>query len=340
MKLDQRFQNRARLRRRKAKELITTPLPKLNNDFTNRVKIYLQLHTQALFTSLERIFQTPLTSIMTIMVLAIALSSAGGFYVLLNNMEQLTEHLEVSNQISLFLKENTPEREAQALAANLQQNPKIHHIQLISPTQSLAEFKNFSGFGSALDALDSNPLPTVIQIFPKNALDDSGEIEILRNQLSHLAQVDIAQMDMQWVRRLQSIVGLARRGVMLANVLLSFAVLFIMGNTIRLELENRREEVLITKLVGATYGFIQRPFLYTGFWLGFCAGASAWLIVSIMLLILKHPIEQLALLYQTDYRVLFLSFNESALLLLVASTLGVLGAWIVLYYQLEQMKPE
>jgi cell division transport system permease protein len=135
-------------------------------------------------------------------------------------------------------------------------------------------------------------------------------------------------------------VGLARRGVMLANVLLSFAVLFIMGNTIRLELENRREEVLITKLVGATYGFIQRPFLYTGFWLGFCAGASAWLIVSIMLLILKHPIEQLALLYQTDYRVLFLSFNESALLLLVASTLGVLGAWIVLYYQLEQMKPE
>jgi cell division transport system permease protein len=177
-------------------------------------------------------------------------------------------------------------------------------------------------------------------VLPENSLDSSDKLQQLVTELSQFPQVDIAQLDMQWVRKLQSMVQLARSGMLLLNGVLGFAVLFIMGNTIRLELEGRREEVLISKLVGATYAFIQRPYLYTGFWFGFFAGAVAWLMVTMMMLILKQPIENLSELYDKTYNMVFLGFFESLGLLFISAMLGVLGAWIVLHYQLRQMKPE
>jgi cell division transport system permease protein len=152
--------------------------------------------------------------------------------------------------------------------------------------------------------------------------------------------VDFVQVDMQWVEKLQTIMLIASRGVMLVSLLLGFAVTFITGNTIRLELQNRQDEVFISKLVGATQSFIQRPFLYTGFWLGFIAGFLAWLIITIMLLILESPVEKLSTLYNGSFELLFLSFSEFILLLMIASTLAVLGSWAVLHYQLRQLKPQ
>jgi cell division transport system permease protein len=277
---------------------------------------------------------------MTIMVLAIAIASATGFYVLLANVEQLTGNLESSNQISLFLKQEVDDDAGQKLAAKIQQQPQVESVKFLTKQNSLTEFKDFSGFGEAVDALDYNPLPTVIQVLPKNSLDDTESLQQLVAELKQLPQVDIAQLDMQWVRKLQSIVELARSGVWLLSFVLSFAVLFIMGNTIRLELEGRREEVLISKLVGATYAFIQRPYLYTGFWFGFFAGTVAWLMVTSMMLVLKQPIENLSMLYERTFSVVFLGFFESLGVLFISAMLGVLGAWIVLHYQLRQMKPE
>jgi cell division transport system permease protein len=160
------------------------------------------------------------------------------------------------------------------------------------------------------------------------------------DEFKQLPQVEFVQVDMQWVERLQTIMLIASRGVMVVSVLLGFAVTFITGNTIRLELQNRQDEVFISKLVGATHAFIQRPFLYTGFWLGFIAGFSAWLIITIMLLILENPVEKLSNLYNSSFELLFLSFSEFILLLMVASALAVLGSWVVLYYQLRQIKPQ
>ena len=301
---------------------------------------YLLNHAHGLFSSLGRLTRNPFTSAMTVLVLAVAIALASGFYIVVANIQQLTGNLESSNQISLFLHDNVTDAAGEKLAEQLQKNPSVTEIKFITKKQALEEFKANSGFSDALNALKSNPLPSVIQVQPKNALENNDDIEKLMADFKQLPQVDFVQVDMQWVARLQTIMLIASRGVSLVAILLGFAVTFITGNTIRLELQNRQDEVFISKLVGATHAFIQRPFLYTGFWLGFISGFLGWLIVSIMLLILENPVEKLSTLYNSSFDLLFLSFSEFFLLLAISSALAVLGSWAVLHYQLRQLKPQ
>ena len=310
------------------------------SDFSEKSQAYLHIHAHALFSSLGRLVRNPFTSAMTIMVMAITISLASGFYLFVVNLQQLTGNVESTNQISLFLKSNVSEKSAKKLVYEISGKSNIETVKFISKDQALEEFKAYSGFGDALSVLDINPLPAVIQVLPKNTLDDLQSIESLMTELSQIYQVDFVQLDMQWIKRLQSMMQIMQRGVFLLTLLLSFAVLFITGNTIRLELQNRRDEVLIAKLVGATHSFIQRPFLYTGFWLGILSGIVAWTLVTIMMIILQGPIERLSGLYDGAFDVSYLGFIETVLLLGIAAFLGVLGAWGVLHYQLKQIKPE
>lgn len=301
---------------------------------------YLLNHAHGLFSSLGRLSRAPVTSSMTILVLAVAIALAGCFYIVVANIQQLTGNLQASNQMSLFLKDPVNEAAGQKLADELALHPRIENVKFIGKKQAMEEFKANSGFGEALNALEGNPLPNVIQVLPKDVLDNREALDALMAEFKQMPQVDFVQVDMQWVERLQAIMRIASRGVTLVSVLLGFAVTFITGNTIRLELHNRQDEVFISKLVGATHAFIQRPFLYTGFWLGFIAGFSAWLIITIMLLIVETPVEKLSGLYNSSFQLLYLSFSEFILLLMMASGLAVLGSWAVLHYQLRQLKPQ
>lgn len=307
---------------------------------TDRLQAYLHIHAHALFSSLGRIMRSPFTSLMTIAVLAIAVALPGGFYLLITNVQQLTGEVEASNQISLFLQVNVSDKRGQQLADQIANRPGIEQVKLITKQQALHEFQLYSGFGDALNALDRNPLPGVIQVLPNNTLQEQQQIRQLITELQQMPEVDFAQMDMQWLERLQSMMQLGQRMVGLLSLLLGIAVLFITGNTIRLELHSRRDEVLIAKLIGATHSFIQRPFLYSGFWYGFVAGVLAWLIVTVMMFSLQGPIETLSALYESHFDIHFLSFLDSLRLLTISSLLGIVGAWIVLIYQLHQLKPE
>ncbi|MDD1617920.1 MAG: permease-like cell division protein FtsX [Methylococcaceae bacterium] len=309
-------------------------------NFVDKLNAYRDLHAHALFSSLGRLVASPFTSIMTIAVLAIAISLASGFHILVVNLQQLTGNLETSNQISLFLRDDVSDAHANKLADSIRQNASVQDVKLITRAQALAEFQTFSGFGAAINVLEKNPLPIVLQVLPKNSLEDKEGLESLLKNFQQSPEVDIAQMDLQWVERLQSIMAVARLFATLLNVMLGGAVLFIIGNTIRLELHNRRNEVVIAKLVGATSSFIRRPFLYTGFWIGFISGVSAWFIVTALMLILRQPVEKLSGLYEGGFHLLFLSFTETLALIGVSSVLGVLGSWVVLIYQLQHTKPE
>lgn len=306
----------------------------------DKLYAYRDLHAHALFSSLGRLVASPLNSIMTIAVLAITISLAGGFYLIMTNLQQLTGQLETSAKISLFLKDEISAAHADQFADQIKQNQDIQSVNVISKEQALAEFKTYSGFGSAINALKTNPLPIVIQVLPKNTLQNKQELENLLQGFQQAEEVDFAQMDMQWVERLQSIMAVAQRGAALLNLMLVFAVLFITANTIRLELHSRREEVVIAKLVGATNAFIQRPFLYTGFWIGFISGVIAWFIVTLMMLFLRYPVETLSGLYEGGFHLLFFSFTETLELIAISSLLGVLGSWAILMYQLQQARPE
>lgn len=308
--------------------------------FTDRLVAYRDQHAQALFSSLGRLFSTPFTSTMTIGVLAIAIALASGFYLVVVNLQQLTTGLESSNQISLFLRDEISEAHARQYADTIRKNPNVQNVKVITKKQAMEEFKGYSGFGGAIDVLENNPLPIVIEVLPKDALVDKQALTNLFENFKKSTKVDFAQMDFAWVERLQSIVFIARLGAILLAVVLGLAVFFIAGNTIRLEIHNRREEVIIAKLVGATNGFIQRPFLYTGFWIGFLSGVVAWFIVTIMMLILRQSVENLSGLYEGAFHLLFFSYLETLILLATSTLLAVVGSWLVLHFQLKQLQPE
>jgi len=301
---------------------------------------YLKWHKAMLVTSLTRLLSAPFTSAMAITVMAIAIALAGSFYVLVNNAQQLVSSLQTGKQISLFLHEQQSDLQAGKLAEALRANGAIDKVTLISKQQALTEFKQYSGFGAALGVLESNPLPAVLLVSPKKTLTDANQLTKLLAQMQSHPAVDFAQMDMEWVARLQSIMQTANRVVVLLSGLFALAVVFITGNTIRSELQVRHDEIVVTKLVGGTNTFICLPFLYTGFWYGFISGVLAWCIVSLMLILIDTPLEQLSLLYQSQFQLHFLSVSESALLLLMASVLGVVGAFTVTSYQLRLLKPE
>ncbi|MSP27821.1 MAG: FtsX-like permease family protein [Methylococcales bacterium] len=308
--------------------------------FVDKLHAYRDHHAHALFSSLGRLVTTPFTSIMTIAVLAISISLASGFYITVINIQQLTANLENSNQISLFLKDDVSNETANHLTATIRKNPSVQAVKIITKEQALVEFKAYSGFGEAIDVLDKNPLPIVLQVLPKNTLQDKQELEALFKTVKNLNEVDYTQIDMQWVERLQSIVEVARFGTVLFSVMIGLGVLFIIGNTIRLELHSRRDEVMISKLIGATNAFIRRPLLYTGFWIGFISGVSAWFIVAILMLILREPVEKLSGLYEGDLHLIFLGFIDTLALLLASSLLGVFSSWAALLFQLRHTRPE
>jgi cell division transport system permease protein len=305
-----------------------------------RVHAYVDMHAHALFSSLGRLSKKPAEFTMTVLVLAISLALASSFYLMIKNVQQLTGNVEASNQISVFLKSTVTAANVSILQEQLKRDPLVQSVQLITPEQALAEFKANSGFGDALNALEQNPLPAVLVVLPKNSLEDEQGVQALLNHFKQIPEVDFAKSDMQWVYRLQAIMAVANRAVWLLSILFGFAVLLIIGNTIRLELQDRREEIFITQLVGATHAFIRRPFLYTGFWLGFLASIAAWFIVTVFMLFLRQPVQQLSSQYAEQFNLVFLDYAETLGLIGIAAFLGVLGAWLVLGTQLQALKPE
>lgn len=306
----------------------------------SHISRFLQLHRLSLVTSLIRLMRAPFASAMAVTVMAIAIALAGSFYVLVNNAQQLVSTLQTGKQISLFLHEHISDQQAGSLVQEVRANVMVEKVTLISKQQALAEFKQYSGFGEALNALETNPLPSVLQVTPKDSMAAPSQLTKLVKQLQTLQAVDFAQMDMAWVTRLQSIMQIASRVVMLLSGLLALAVVFITGNTIRSELQTRRDEVVVTKLVGGTNAFICRPFLYAGFWYGFISGVLAWCIIAFMLLMIQAPVEQLSMLYQSQFQLHFMGMGESIMLIFTAAGLGVIGAFAVASHQLRLLKPE
>jgi len=298
------------------------------------------VHLQALLFSLGQQLRTPFSSLLTIAVLSISIALSGAFYLAVKNITHLTGHLETSNQITLFLGQQVSDQDGRWLLTRLEKHRSIQSTRLITKTEGLKDFEQFSGFGDALKALSRNPLPMVIQVFPRLNLTTPQQLQQLLDELKALPEVAVAKIDMQWVQRLKAIIVLAERGVLVLASILAFAVIFITGNTIRLELQNRQEEVVIAKLVGATNGFIARPFLYSGFWYGLLAGLLAWLMITGLMALLQSPMEQLMTLYLGYQEVVFLSVLDSVILLVVSAVLGVLGSWGVLVSQLSRLTPE
>jgi len=302
-------------------------------------RVYLLRHAEVLVSSLGRLWRNPVASLMTVAVIGIALALPAGLHLLLENARMLSGGWDGSTQVSLFLRREVPPAESQRMTASLAARAEIAEATLIPRDEGLAEFRVLSGFGSTLDALDDNPLPDVIVVRPAASHADPAAVEALLTELAVLPGVEHARLDMQWVKRLYALMEIVRRGVEVVAMLLGAAVLLVVGNTIRLDIQNRRREIEVAKLIGATDAFIRRPFLYIGAWYGLLGGFAAWLLVSAALWATGGPVERLALLYQSSFRLVAADAGTVAVLLAGGALLGLLGAWLAVGRHLRDIEP-
>ncbi len=300
---------------------------------------WLLRHVQVFFYSLGQLSRTPFSTLMTSLVIGIALALPAGLYTLLSNAQQLSGGWESSAQISVFLKQNIRPEQALRLKKEIEAWPGVQTVNYVSRKQALKEFQALSGFGAALKALNHNPLPSVLIVRPVLNGNDEQQAQQLLTRLQQLHQTDRAQLDMQWIRRLYAIMNIIEQGVLILSLLLALAVLLVVGNTIRLAIQNRRQEIVVMKLIGGTDAFIRRPFLYTGFWYGLFGGIIAWLLVSISLLIISEPVQQLTLLYQNQFQLQGLSLPTTMMLLLISILLGLGGSWLAVGRHLRDIEP-
>jgi len=292
-----------------------------------------------LVASLGRLAAHPLSTLMTVAVIGIALALPAGLQLLVTNARTLSGHWEGAAELSVYLKEDVDLATARKLADTLADDPQIAEVRLIPADEALAEFREYSGFGAALDVLEDNPLPNVLVLLPAERGASADSLENLRRRLAESLPADQVQADTAWVARLQAMLELARRTVLLAGLLLALGVVIIVGNTIRLDIQNRRDEIEVTKLIGATDAFIRRPFLYTGVWYGLMGGILALALVSLSLVALDEPVRRLSGLYGSAFRLSGPGATGGAVLAGAGIALGWLGSWVSATRNMRRIEP-
>lgn len=306
----------------------------------DRLEAWQAHHSTCAIESLLRLLRSPLQSLLTWLVVAIATALPATLFVALDNVRALGYNWQTSSQISVFINQQAAPAAVERWREALRSDSSIAHVEYISPEQALAEFREHSGLGQVLDDLEDNPLPAVLLVQPTDIASQGEPLEQLLQQLKDHALSDDAKLDMMWVQRLEQLLELAARGVFFLALLLIFGLLLVIGNTIRLAIESRRDEILVVKLVGGTDAYVRRPFLYTGLWYGLGGGLLALTLLALGLYWLDGPVARLASLYHSDFHLQGLSLIASAQLVLLAGLVGLAGAWLAVGRHLAAIRPQ
>jgi cell division transport system permease protein len=296
-------------------------------------------HAQALLGSLGRLARSPLASLLTALVIALALALPLALEVLIVNASRATGGLAEAVQVSVYVKRGVALPRVRELAQGLRKRPGIADVQVISADDALREFRQYSGFGAALQALQDNPLPHVIQLHPAANASTPQALDALERELHGWSEVDLVQVDSAWVKRLDALIDLVRQGLAITAAFLALGVLAVVGNTVRLEIQNRRAEIEVIKLVGGSNRFVRRPFLYTGTIYGLAGAMLAWVMVALTVWALTEPVARLARLYGSAYLLSGPARPEIGLLLAAGAVLGWIGAWASTGRHLRSIEP-
>ena len=296
-------------------------------------------HVQAAKQSFNSLCRKPLATLMTVTVIAIALALPALFWVFTENLGKLTDGWQRGGHISLYLKSTLTKEEQQTLVQKVQHTEGVAQVVLKTAAQGLDELKQQEGMQDIMKYLPENPLPPVLDVIPTVTIDSPAKLDLLSRNLQSMPQVEHAKLDMEWITRLHAILGFAGK---IANALLSLlalAVMFIIGNTLRLAIQNRQEEIRVLKLIGATDPFILRPFLYSGIWYGMAGAVLAVFLVNIFTLSIGIALNQLAIVYEMHTPLIGLSIRQILLLISFAIILGLMGARLSVKRQLASIEP-
>jgi cell division transport system permease protein len=300
--------------------------------------IWLARHASTSIGALGRLSRQPFASLMIVLVIAVTLALPAAINVVVKNAQSVSGSWDDALDFSVYLKLDVAVDDAEGLARLIGQRADVEAVNLVTAEAALAEFKQQSGFGAALDQLGDNPLPHTLVVRPGPG-NTGASLTLLQEEIGNLPETELVQADTEWVQRFHAILDIVRQAIAIGGALLGIAIVVIIGNTIRLDIENRREEIEVTKLIGASNAFVRRPFLWTGFWYGLLGGAFALALVRYGLHLLKEPLARLAGLYQGSISVVTLTASESAAILGVAIFLGLLASWVTTARHMRRIEP-
>lgn len=293
-----------------------------------------------IITSIGEIWRTPVASAMTIAVMGLSLTLPATLHIIVKNVQSINLEWDSAAEISLFLNEGLSQQQVASAMRRIQAYDEVEKLTYISKEDAVKEFKKESGFGQALDYLEQNPLPASFIITPVKKHRQAEDAKQLLLKLEREREIDFGKLDIDWLTRLNAIVTMLEEAVITVAVLLMVSVVLIIGNTIRLSIISRREEIEVMKLVGATEGFIQRPFVYTGVWYGIMGGFVAFIVVSFVIWWMQSALGDISGLYMTDFEIEGLTFSEFGLLMLLASGLGFSGAFWSVHRHIKEIEPD
>jgi cell division transport system permease protein len=302
-------------------------------------RAYFARHAQVLVGSLGRIMHQPFATLMTMAVIAVALALPLVLNLFLQNARSATVNWNDAYDLSVYMDKKANTVRVQSIVKQLRQRSDVAAVRLISADQALAEFRRDSGFGNALDALSDNPLPDTLIVTPTLVASTPEATETLKAAIAAMSDVQMVQLDTEWVKRLHAMLDVLRRVVLLTGALLGAGIVLIVSNTIRLDILNRRSEIEVMKLVGASDGFARRPFLYSGVWYGLGGGILAVILVGIAALLLAHPVDRLALTYGSSFRLQGLNPLAAMGVVGGAISLSWIGSWLAATRHIRAIEP-
>ena len=303
----------------------------------DRLVAWMSHHQRVCLSTLAELLGNPFASLMTWLAIGIALGLPLILYVVLQNVSSISGDWGGKPRVTLYLAQEVTLEAGQALAREIEQRADIDETEFVSSTSALQEFQRKSGFGDVLSSLDRNPLPHVIEVVPANPdpIDLGKLVSVWKANLL----VGNVSVDLQWLERLFALLIFAERLVTALAIVLGLGVMLIMGNTIRLAIENRRQEIEVIKLVGGTDAFVRRPFLYLGFWYGLGGAVTAFFLLQTSLYFLSTPVEMLAQSYRDDFALQGPGFLGNLLLLVAGSILGIIGSVLAVSRHLADIEP-
>ena len=310
---------------------------KSGNSIASRISNSFRNHQQVAVDSLDRLLASISGTLMIWIMIAIAMALPLFLLLFLQNLQQFGSDLDEASQISVFMNTTTEMPRLEQLRDELLGRSEIQNVEIISAETALQEFQASSGFGDILSGLDENPLPPVLLVTP--LAQDAAVLQPLLASLQDYPEVDEVQFDLDWLQRLYGILNLAQRLTYMIGLLLALGVALVVGNTIKLAIENRRDEIVVVKLVGGTDAYVSRPFLYTGLWYGAGGGLIACVLILLAQLILQGPVSRLAGLYEGEFALVGLGISGFFMILLLSAMLGWFGAWLSVLRHLRAIEP-
>jgi len=301
------------------------------------VNMWLSHHWHAFFLALQRLVDSPLASLLNIIVIGVAFSLPTGVYMLLGNVQSFSGQLSGAPQLNVFLKLGTGKDAIEKLESHLEQHPQVENFRFLPKDKALEQLKQRNGMAGAVNSLTRNPLPDAFIIDAKSISPET--LKRLHNEMLKWPDSMHVQLDSDWMERLNALLKLGQIALLILTALLSFALIVVTFNTIRLQILTKRNEIEVSKLIGATSNFIRRPFLYFGAIQGVAGGAIAWLIVALVINLINSELMNLVHLYAVDFQLHHISFEDSISLLLFSSWLGWAGAWLSVASHLWQIEP-